>query len=154
MKRGRPFQPGNQFGRGRPKGSPNKKTQAAQQLFEQHSPTIMALAINRCREDRQMLRMFASNLVPKRRGGTVNLGGLALDTLEDLNRASAAVLKKAISGKIAREEALEICSMIETRRRVLETQDVDRRLRTVMENLPAPRESGDAEPGRDEQSAG
>ena len=39
MTRGRPFEPGNKFGRGRPKGSPNKKTKQislsdAQEIFE------------------------------------------------------------------------------------------------------------------------
>jgi hypothetical protein len=52
MTRGRPFQPGSHFGRGRPKGSPNKKTLQAQKLFEDNAAAIMALAINKCREDR------------------------------------------------------------------------------------------------------
>src|SRR5260370_17933086 len=34
MKRGRPFEPGNKFGHGRPGGSKNKRTQLAQKLFE------------------------------------------------------------------------------------------------------------------------
>jgi hypothetical protein len=46
MTRGRPFEPGNQFGRGRPKGSPNKKAHLAQKIFDHNAPAIMALAIN------------------------------------------------------------------------------------------------------------
>ena len=37
MTRGRPFQPGNRFGHGRPKGSPNQKSLQARKLFEEHS---------------------------------------------------------------------------------------------------------------------
>ena len=33
MSRGRPFPPGNKFGRGRPKGSKNKRTQAAESYW-------------------------------------------------------------------------------------------------------------------------
>ena len=128
MTRGRPFEPGNKFGRGRPTGSPNKKTQQAHKLFEENSPAIMALAINRSREDPQMLRMLASHVVPQRRGLNVNIGCLPMNTLEDLDRASAVTLKKATSGKIGLNEAHNICTMIEGRRRVLETQDLERRL--------------------------
>jgi len=133
MTRGRPFEPGNKFGRGRPKGSPNKKTLQAQKLFEENSPAIMALAINRSREDPHMLRMLASRIVPQRRGLPVNLGRLPMDTLEDLDRASAITLKKATSGKLGLDEADTIRNMIEGRRRVLETQNLDRRL-SALEN--------------------
>src|ERR1039458_10525996 len=76
MRRGRPFEPGNKFGCGRPTGSPNKKAQQAQKLFEENSPALMALAINRSREDPQMLRMLASHVVPERRSLNVNIGCL------------------------------------------------------------------------------
>jgi len=140
MTRGRPFQRGNKFGRGRPKGTPNKKTALAQKLFQEHSPNIMALAISRCRDDPQMLRMLASQLVPKRRGSPVNIGRLELTTLEDLNRASATVFEKASSGKIGMSEALDFCTMIEGRRRVLETQDLERRLSALENPAPPPRQ--------------
>jgi hypothetical protein len=128
MTRGRPFEPGNKFGRGRPKGSPNKKTQQAQKLFEKNSAAIMALAINASREDRPMLRMLASHLLPRQKDWPVKIGRLPMNTLEDLDRASAMTLQKATAGKINLGEALDISSMIEDRRRVLVTQDMERRL--------------------------
>ena len=63
MSRGRPFEPGNKCGHGRPKGRPNKKTPEAQALFEQNSAAIMALAINSSREDPQMLRIDRKSVV-------------------------------------------------------------------------------------------
>lgn len=131
--RGRPFQPGNTFGRGRPKGSRNARTQLAQKLFEDHSASIMALAINRSRDDPQMLRMLASRIVPRQRDLPIKVGRLPMNTLEDLDRASAETLKRATSGKISLSEALDLSTMIETRRRVLETQDLNRRL-SALEN--------------------
>ena len=68
MTRGRPFPPGNKMGRGRPKGSPNKKTLLAQELFEQNSAALMALAINRSREDNQLLKMLVGRIVVRSRG--------------------------------------------------------------------------------------
>ena len=136
MTRGRPFQPGNRFGHGRPKGSPNQKSLQARKLFEEHSPTIMALAISKCREDGQMLRMLATRIAPRARDLPVNIGRLPLKTMEDLDQASEATLRKATAGKIALSEAREIFDMIETRRGVLVTQDMDRRL-SMLENSGA-----------------
>jgi len=119
MSRGRPFEPGNKHGHGRPKGSPNKKTLQAQELFEQNSPAIMALAINRCREDPQMHRMLASRIVPRHRESPVKIGRLPMSTLSDLDRASEVTLQKAAAGKISPSEARDICTLIENHRRVL-----------------------------------
>ena len=131
MTRGRPFEPGNKFGRGRPKGSPNKKIDQAQRLFAEHAPTIMALAISKCREDRQMLRLLANRIVPRQRDWPVKIGRLPMSTFQDLDRASEATLKKATTGKIALSEAQEIFDMVENRRRVLVAQDLERRLSTL-----------------------
>src|SRR5438874_12972315 len=108
MTRGRPFEPANKLGRGRPKGSPNKKTVQAQKLLEANSTAIMALAINKSREDAPMLRMLASRIMPRQRDLPVKIGRLAMNTLDDLDRASEVTLNKATSGTIARSEALEI----------------------------------------------
>jgi hypothetical protein len=129
--RGCPFQPGNKFGRGRPKGSPNKKTLHAQKIFDENAAAIMALAINHSREDRQMLRMLASRILPRHRDLPVKVGRLCMKTVADLDRASEVILRQATSGKISLAEALDMSAMIENRRRVLETQDLDRRLRAV-----------------------
>ena len=133
MKRGRPFEPGNKFGRGRPKGSPNKKTQLAQKIFDDNSAAIMALAINASREDRPMLRMLAGHIVPRRKDLPVKLGKLALTTFRDLDRASEAILNKAGSGKISVSEAADLFNMIETRRRVLMAVELEQRI-SALEN--------------------
>src|ERR1039457_2850225 len=108
MSRGRPFEPGNKLGRGRPKGSPNKKPQHAQKLFDDNAAAILALAINSSRENPQMLRMLASRIVPRQRDLSVKIGRLPLKTLPDLDRASEVTIQKATSGKIGLSEAGEI----------------------------------------------
>ncbi len=133
MRRGRPFEPGNKFGRGRPKGSLNKQAQLAQKLFEKNAPAIMALAINRCREDPAILKLLTGRIVPRQRDLLVSIGRLPMTTLEDLERASATTLKKATSGKISLSDATEISAMIENRRRVLVAQELERRI-SVLEN--------------------
>lgn len=127
-KQGRPFRPGNTFRRGRPPGSRNKKTVLALKLFEDHAAALMALAINKSREDPQMLRTFLSRILPRPRDLPVKLGRLPLRTLEELNRASEKTLKKALAGKISAGEAGEISALLEDRRRLLETLDFEQRL--------------------------
>ena len=144
MTRGRPFKPGNQFGRGRPKASPNKKAQQAQKLFEDHSTAIMALAINKSREDASMLRMLASRIVPRQRELPLKIGRLPMNTLEDLDRASEKTLQKATSGKIALSEAQEIIDMVESRRRVLVAQDLERRLSALENGGRRPQEGSES----------
>ena len=154
--RGRPFEPGNKFGHGRPKGSPNKKSQRAQKIFEENSTAIIALAINRCREDPQMLRMLASHIVPRQRDLPVNIGRLPMRTLEDLDRASETTLKKATSGKISVSEGRDISSMIEIRRSVLVAQGLERRL-SALENaggLSTESSPGQANPPTTESPSG
>ena|ERR1035437_7134195 len=133
MNRGRPFEPGNKFGHGRPKGSPNKKTLQAQELFHQNSPALVALAINRSRDDNQMLKMLVGRIVPRQRELPIKIGRLPLNTLQDLDRASELTIQSATSGKISVSEARDISHMIENRRRVLVALDLDRRL-TALEN--------------------
>src|SRR5437016_8496088 len=128
MTRGRPFQPGNKMGRGRPKGSPNKKTLLAQDLFEQNSAALTALAINRSKEDNQLLKMLVGRIVGPTRELPTKIGRLSFDTLEDLDRASARTLQRVTSGKITRSEAQGVMNMIEQRRRVIMTLHLERRI--------------------------
>jgi len=41
MTRGRPFEPGNKFGQGRPKGSKNKSTSAGRRLLEEYEIPLL-----------------------------------------------------------------------------------------------------------------
>src|ERR1035437_4062495 len=79
---------------------------------------IMALAINRSREDPQMLRMLASRIVARMRESPVPIGRLPMSTLADLDRASEVTLQHATAGKLGLSEAREVCKMIDIRCRV------------------------------------
>src|SRR5581483_6262670 len=133
MSCGRPFEPGNKFGRGRPPGNRNKRTLMAQKLLEHHSGALMGLAIVKAREDRQMLRMLISLLVPRRKESPIKIGSLAMSSIEDLDRSSAVITEKALAGKMTFREAEEVSNLIEARRRVIETRDLARRV-TMLED--------------------
>lgn len=68
-KRGRPFEPGNQLGRGRPKGSKNKKTVVLgelQQLLMSHGPEIIQTLVEQAIQgDRTALSLAVSRMLPR-----------------------------------------------------------------------------------------
>jgi hypothetical protein len=64
--RGRPFEPGNTFGRGRPRGSPNKKSLALQKLLLEHGPEIIKTVIDRAKKgERTALALCMERLIPR-----------------------------------------------------------------------------------------
>jgi hypothetical protein len=130
MSRGRPFEPGNNFGRGRPKGSPNKKVRQARELLEQHAPAITAMAIKSSREDTETLRWLVSRILSRPRELPVKIGRLPMSTLADLERASAVLIQMATAGKISLSEAREVANLVEQNCRVM-MQDWERRIRIL-----------------------
>ena len=69
VKRGRPFEPGNKFGRGRPRGSRNKKAIELQQLLDEYLPALMRKAIAMALQgDVSLLRMLLDRKLPKAYG--------------------------------------------------------------------------------------
>lgn len=131
MKRGRPFEPGNKFGSGRPKGIPNKKRLLAQKIFDDNAPAIMALAINTAREDRQMLRTLISQVGRRMGDRPVRLGRMPMKTIQDLDQASVTILNKVAAGKLSIGEGTDIFGMIEIRRRVLTDVELNARVSAI-----------------------
>lgn len=139
MKTGRPFEPGNKFGRGRPRGSRNKRSLLAQQLLDSHAESVVRKAlVDAMKGDAQLLRTFLGHILPRRRDVPLKTGPLPVHTAEELAQSSEAVLQRAASGQITLQEAQELSALIEDRRRVIETRDFDARLRAVEEAMVKP----------------
>jgi hypothetical protein len=64
MKRGRPFEPGNKLGRGRPPGSRNKKTLIIQEILDEYSPAVIRKTLAKALQGEvSLLRMLATKPV-------------------------------------------------------------------------------------------
>jgi hypothetical protein len=130
--KGRPFETGNQSGRGRPRGSRNKRSLAALQLLDSHAKSVVGKAlVEAMKGDIQMLRTLLGHVLPRRRDAPVKTGPLPVHTAEELAQSSEAVFQRVVSGQITLPEALALTDMIERRRRVMETRDLEARLRAV-----------------------
>ena len=65
-KRGRPFERGNQFGKGRPKGSPNKKSLLLQRMLLDRGGRILSKVMDLAEEgDRTAMALCMDRLIPR-----------------------------------------------------------------------------------------
>ena len=136
MIRGCPFEPGNKLGRGRPRGSQNKRNTRGQQLLDQYSGTIMQKALAEAiKGDVSLLRTFLSFLLRRPGDRPIQTGPLPMGSLEELAKSSEKVLQKVTSGKLSPGEARNLTDLIEDRRRVRETEELEKRVR-ALEQLP------------------
>ena len=129
--RGRPFEPGNKMGRGRPKGSRNKMTEQAREIFQTHAASVVRKGISLALQgDPRLLttlmnRALGPHEYPKK------FGKLSMRTTDDLMRMSDLVAKKLGAGEITPTEALDLGSFIEQRRKVIETHEFEKRLQSL-----------------------
>lgn len=129
MTLGRPFPPGNKCGRGRPKGSRNKRTVLARELLDELSPALVRKAATMALQgDQAMLRTLLPLIMPRPKDSPINIGPLNTDTFDDLTDSQVAVLKKVTSGQITPEQAKILFDTIETLRKLIENQDLMKRL--------------------------
>ena len=117
------FRPGNP---GRPPGCRNKATLAALALLEGEAEALT----RRCVEmalagDATAMRLCLDRLLPK--GRPVRLD-LPLRTLADLDRATDAISGALAEGSVTVDEVGALAGLVEARRRLLETTELERRL--------------------------
>ena len=136
MIRGRPFEPGNKLGRGRPRGSRNKRSARIQQLLEQYGEAIMQKALAEAiKGDPPLLRTFLSFLLGRPGDRPIQTGPLPMGSLEELSKSSEKVLQKVASGKLSPGEGRNLIDLIEVRRSVLVAEDLGKRVQ-ALEQLP------------------
>jgi hypothetical protein len=127
--RGRPFEPGNTFGRGRPPGSRNKTTQKAREILESYSETITRKGIFVALEgETKVLIALLGYILGKNGAVPIKISGLKFGTIEELDKSSEVILKKTVSGDLPSDQVQLISGLIEMRRRVIETRDLAARV--------------------------
>ncbi len=134
--RGRPFEPGNTFGRGRPPGSRNKTTQKAREVLESHSESLIRKAIlSAMQGDTKVLIALVGTILGKNGVAPIKISGLKFGTIQELSKSSESLLKKVASGDLPSGQAQEFSELIEMRRRVIETRELEPRLRELESKL-------------------
>lgn len=134
--RGRPFQAGNRMGRGRPKGSRNKTIKAMQELLDQHAESIMRKCIIQAIQgERVAMRLCVERLFPARRDALVQIPLRGSKTLAEVDASFEALLRALVHGEVTPSEAETISNILENRRRVIETAELEERLRRLEQGV-------------------
>ena len=127
--RGRPFQPGNKSGRGRPQGSRNKATLMAQALLDGHSEALIKKCMHMALTgDNAAMRLCIERLLPTRRELPVSVAPMRARTASEIAQTLDVLLKNVSSGKVTPSEAQTMASILEHRRRAIETEEHEARL--------------------------
>jgi hypothetical protein len=114
---------------GRPPGSRNKATLAAEALLEGELERLTREAIDRAMDgDALLLRLCITRLMPAPRGRRVQLDLAGGGNVADVAASLEATIRAVAEGVISPLEASDVAEVIELQRRTVETVDLERRL--------------------------
>jgi hypothetical protein len=139
--RGRPFQPGNKYGRGRPPGSRNKVARVCQDTLDSHAETLTKRCLYMAFQGNPTaMRLCMERLMPARRHRTLQFKMPPVRTMADVATASESVLSGVARGRLTPDEGQAFSLMLEGRRRMIETQELDQRLHALEDRKKLPNE--------------
>lgn len=135
--RGRPFPPGNSIGKaGRPKGSRNAAYVALEAIGTENAGDVLREVVKRALDgDLMACRIILDRTWPAPKGRLVPLAIPAIGNLADLAAAHSAVTQALADARITVDEAASLVTVLDHRRRLIETADIERRLTTLEEGL-------------------
>jgi len=113
--RGKPFPPGTSGNKGgRPKGSRNKVTLAAELLLDGEAEALIRTAIDRAKAgESTALRLCIERILPPRRDQFINVELPSLDSVNDAPQVIAALIAGMAAGQLGIREATEIANLVE-----------------------------------------
>ena len=131
------FQKGQSGNRkGRPRGSRNRSTVAAEMLLESQAAAItqkcVDLALN---GDLTALRLCLSRLIPIKRERTISLDLPTLEGSQDSLKAIGSVLEAVGSGEITPGEGASITRLLEAHRQAFEIETLESRLESLEQRV-------------------
>ena len=124
-------QSGNPAGNpaGKPPGARNRATTAVEALLSGEGEAITRKVIELAKAgDTTALRLCLERIAPVRKGRPVTFPLPAIETTGDVVKAIGAVATAMSIGTLTPEEALTVASVIELRRKAIETHEWNERL--------------------------
>lgn len=131
--RGRAFKPG-QSGNpaGKPKGARHKATLAIEALLEGEAEELTRKAIEMAKGgDMQALRLCMDRLAPPRKDRSVTFELPTIDTVDDLPKATRAIMAAVATGELTPGEAAELGKLVDAHVKAIEVTDLSRRLEAL-----------------------
>ena len=114
---------------GRPKGSLNATTLAAQALLDGEAETLTRKAIDLAKAgDLAALRLCMDRLLPPRKDRPVSLDLPRIDNARDVPKAISTLLAAVAAGELALSDAGEVTKLLDAYARAVEISDLAERL--------------------------
>ena len=124
--RGRPFPAGNP---GRPKGARHRITMLAEKLMEDDAAEVVKSVIGAAKAgDMVAARLILERISPPRKGSPVTFDLPPVATAADVLTALGAVVQAVGEGELTPDEGVTVASLLESKRKALETVDLEARI--------------------------
>jgi hypothetical protein len=130
---GHQFRPGESGNpNGRPPGARNRVSALAQRLMDADAEAVVLALIRAAKGgDVAAAKLVLERTAPLPRNRPVWFDMPAIDTSADLGNAMNAILRAVAGGEISPDEAGHVAGLIETRRRTLETLELEARITSL-----------------------
>lgn len=127
--RGRPFEPGNPGGPGRPAGSRNKATIALDKIADDAGQDILKQMVDAAKGgDLRAAELVLQRIWPVRKGRPIALELPKIETAADIVKALGKLALSVGAGELTPDEAASVATILETKRRAIETIDLETRI--------------------------
>jgi hypothetical protein len=136
MGKGKPFEPGNTAGKGRPLGSLNRKTIFQQELEKDGAAIIQKIKQRALKADPMAMRLCMERLVPLAKEPNTRFRLPAVETAANLTEAFSAVAEAVAEGELSAQEGELMARIVESQRRNIEVGEFEARIR-ALETTPA-----------------
>jgi hypothetical protein len=132
------FLPGNKEGAaGRPKGSRNRTTLMIEAMLEGEAEGLTRALIVKAKKGYAVpLQLVFERLAPTRKDRHIELKLPPIATIQDLLAAQAAIIEHAAAGEITPSEAHIMASLLDLRRKTIETCEIEARLAALEARPP------------------
>jgi hypothetical protein len=113
-------------------GARHKSSIVAEKLMADECDAIVRAVIDSAKAgDIQAAKVILDRIMPIRKGAVVQLDLPEVTTSKGVAAALAAIVHAMASGNVTPDEAMTISSVLEIRRRAIETQEIDERLKKL-----------------------
>jgi len=117
---------------GKPRGSRHRTTLAIDELLAGDAEKITRKAIEMaCDGDTVALRLCLERLAPPRKDRPVPFALPPIEHIEDLSRATSALITAVAEGELTPIEAAELSKLVDAHIKAIEVTDLNRRLEAL-----------------------
>ena len=143
--RGRPFEPGNKFGQGRPKGSRNKAkaSSAARDLLDKYEANIQGKCITMALQGNETaMRLCMERISPPLRESAIRLKISKVRNAKDIEKAGTRVIEAGARGAITPTAQVSVMKSLEMLNGIFEVGQIATRLDAVEKAIAADSSDG------------